>query len=289
MVDQHLRDLAEIHLLRLVGEFHNPNMNDGSSLETARETFEGALEACLAVGAISNSETGWWRELHGCARAIDAIEPAALDREAVVRARIYVEGLIDAIGADSGAGDAHLDTHVVHDALEALHAVGVFGPAERAALDERLRVAAEAHGVRVDEEAEEPDDEERFTGSELRDVLVGPDEPVAGVRVICVERYADGLVLRWRQSLAAGKPSRGERKKLLLGAGGDQQLLLYDDVDTDFWLSSSGSGGDFTDDGRYVIEGHSEFVPAVPSEARRLSMALEGEEASIDLPDASAA
>ena len=102
-------------------------------------------------------------------------------------------------------------------------------------------------------------------GRELREVLIGPDAELGGLRVGCVELYDDGVVVRW----SSVEPDA-------FGV----EVMLSDDVGTDYESLGRGAGGGGP---RCRTRGEMTFAPAAPAEATCLMLEHGGRRAKLEL------
>lgn len=101
-------------------------------------------------------------------------------------------------------------------------------------------------------------------GTELDDVLV-VNAPVGPLRIVSVELYDDGVVVRWI------------RPRIQADVGGPR-LTLGDDVGTMYAPSAFGSHGN-----NEVERGESSFAPGVPKTATALRLRFNDEHLAVRL------
>jgi hypothetical protein len=232
----------------------------------------GALDALVAVGAVTDDEARLW--LDRFRKATEATSEA-LDAGAGDRAHAYVGQLLAVLPPDRTAG-LRASTEF-QDVLNALHHVGVFSDNEMSRwfdrLDEQL-----GHS-----EAPAEDDTERACRlNELRRVIAGPPERRGGVRVVGFEIYDDAVVLRWHLARLA-PDAEGHLSRLPDEIEGDDAarrareplFTLHDDCDTAYRLRSRGAGSAGSSFGPRVWSGNAIFAPTLPPAARRLWAASE--------------
>ena len=244
--------LAEVHLLGLISEAHDPAYGPSRRDLDPRVRFEAALDAAIAVGLVAPERRRGWVERYE--RFGTGAAPPAAD----VRME-HAEELLDRLRA---AADAERGEGVAHqirlaDAHEALAAVGAL-PTERPGWPDWLEPGGE-----------DPEDWERPSLARVLAVLPGDLGPCAdGACVVAVECFDGGIGLRWRM------PSPGDGDADYF----EPDFRLSDDAGTRYAPSSGGScdSGD-------VVEGRSTFSPAVPPEARRLTVAWTGGELELDV------
>ncbi len=229
---------------------------------------EGALDALVAIGAVSDSEAADWRTR--LREAMGGVSEAAVDHDVRDRAHAYVGELLARIPPGRSAGlEASTE---FQDVLNALHHVGVFSEREMSRwfdqLDERLGRP----------EARDGDDVERDARlGQLRQVIVGPPERRAGVRVVGFEVYDDAVLLRWHLvRLAADAeghvpplPDEVEGGAAARRAR-EPSFTLHDDRDTAYRMHSGGAGSAGSSSGSLVWSGHAIFTPSIPADVRRL-------------------
>lgn len=242
---------------------------------------EGALEALLAIGALSSDEAELWRNRFRDAAAGSPDEP--LDDSVRERAHAYVARLLAAVppGRDTGVETSR----ELRDVLNALHHVGVFSERELRGWFGRLGERLGRPEAPLEEDAEP-----RCRLRELRRVVVGPPERRGGVRVIGFELYDDGVVIRWH--LARLPPNDEGRVADLPDEveGGESarrprapSFSLHDDCGTPYRGHSGGAGSARSSPGARVSSGHRIFTPAAPEAARRLWAMTEGFRFEVDL------
>lgn len=191
------------------------------------ELFAAQLGTFAAVGLLDPDEASdWWRRFH------DGAPPPPLDPDPALRERAqrHLESLRD-------------DPESLSAALGTLMAIGVLGPAE----------ATAALGPNGEDPDDDQDDWPDIGEGDLRRVVLGPAEEAGGVRVIAVELYAGGLLVRWT----------GHRLPEL--AVSDDLGTAYAEVDAE---------GDESGGGR--MRGVATFAPAVPGHAGRLAIDVDG-------------
>lgn len=211
--------------------------------------FQAQLDALVAVGLLDGGEAEAWR-----AEWDDAEEPPArpgLDPDLADRARRYVESLV-AHEEDPGR---------VVAAVTALERVGAFDEDEADGWIDRVSgwEDDEPGGADLVEVAED----------DLRHVALGPIEEVDGFRVVCVELYPRGAVVRWtRRTDKAAQFVAGDRdwRGMSVVWGDDAEFGLADDVGTAYDDRGGGGGSGGFGPERWTTS----FVPAVPDAARRL-------------------
>lgn len=194
--------------------------------------FTAQLGTFAAVGLLDPDEApGWWERFHATAPT-PRLEPDDALRE---RAGLHLDALRD-------AGN--------HDALnEALHTLVGIG----------ALTTGEAVDWLGDDEAED-DDWEDVTAPDLLGVVLGPPEEAGGFRVVAVELYPAGLVMRW-------------------AAREVPELALADDVGTDY--EERDGEADVTGGRRF--RGHTAFAPALPPDATLLAVDVPGGRVEIHL------
>jgi hypothetical protein len=241
-----------------------------------------ALDALLALGALSADEAAAWRARFQRAES----PPEEVSPGVQARAAAYL------------------------DALE---------PEDR--FDAAL-VAFAGSGLIAQEEAErrrglmpQPDEPDappgseldrirramKFDDSELIRALVGPERAVAGLRVTVVELFAGGVVVNWHFSATEGETPEADGLWRRLShddwsdqdeASDDDQtdeqwlgveavLSLADDVGTDYVPAMSSHGGAVG--GIRTSSGHIGFAPAVPAGTAHLDVLVEGESLRVEL------
>ena len=112
-----------------------------------------------------------------------------------------------------------------------------------------------------------------FRGSELTKVTALGNIDIGPVRLLTVEEYADGVIVRYVVPDFEFPVKEGGR------AYSHVSFTLGDDVDTEYEFHSG--GGAASDGG--ALRGEAVYVPAVPSVARRLTITYRGESTTVDL------
>lgn len=103
-----------------------------------------------------------------------------------------------------------------------------------------------------------------FSGRQLVDAHIVVDGWLAGCKLITVERYVDGVVLRW-WCPSSGRPVTSE---------------LRDDVGTEYHALNEGVVGRVVGAG---LRWEAVFVPAPPNTATSLTLTAAGESLSVEL------
>ena len=222
------------------------------------EPVEPALEALLAVGAISVDDAAGWRTRF--ARAEEAVpEPDPALRE---RALGHIEEL----------GDHALP------AVKAFEAVGAITRSDAGRWIGRYQLRRRPPAAAPDDDGEPPI---CFDDSVLRRSLLGPAARDAGVRVTVVELYAGGVVVHWHLADTGDDPrAAATRRRITEDPEGPHPLryhepkplvVLADDVGTEYRVA--GSAAAFAEEERYAY-GYHDFGPAAPEHAARLEVAI---------------
>jgi hypothetical protein len=100
-----------------------------------------------------------------------------------------------------------------------------------------------------------------FGGELLRRVVILPEEGNTGsVKLLAVELYDDGLVVRWMRRPSAPPVTRADPVRAP-GSG----LSIADDRATEYFVDDLSAGA-----GRASFHGRTAFTPAVPGDARTL-------------------
>ncbi len=234
---------------------------------------DGALDALVAIGVVSEEEAGRWRARFR--ETMRGVPDAAVDQQVRERAHAYVGELLARIPRDRKAGlEASFE---FEDVLNALRHIEIFSDGELRVwfdrLNERLgRVQGPTRG----------DGERQCTLSELRRVVVGPPERRGGIRVVGFEMYDDGVVLRWHlvrlapdaQGHVPPLPDEVEGEEAARRAR-EPSFALNDDLGTAYRFHSGGAGRAGSAFGPSVSTGHALFTPSVPPQARTLSAATD--------------
>ena len=102
-----------------------------------------------------------------------------------------------------------------------------------------------------------------FEGTQLRHVVTAPAHPEApGLHLLAAELYDDGVLLRWIFVAPRGRGAAAERA----GHRPPESFTLWDDAGTAYTPQGGGwLAGEH-------LRGDTAFVPAVPAEARKLSV-----------------
>jgi hypothetical protein len=119
-----------------------------------------------------------------------------------------------------------------------------------------------------------------FRGDNLQRVVVGPPERRRGLRVLSVELYGDGALVRW-QLVRAGPDYGGELHEPAdevepVDSPLSPSFEVRDDLGTGYAVRGGGSKGQDTDSGDYVAFVTAELTPAVPPDARLLRLESRG-------------
>jgi hypothetical protein len=212
------------------------------------------------VGAISAEEVASWRE-----RLRDAAmwrehphEPPGED--VTERAIAYLERLIAPLSPSTRE-----TATACFSAVGAYEETGILTPEEALAWREQVR-------AQLDLEPERPP---RCSRRDLRRVVPGPSERIHGLRITSVELYGDGVVLHWHESerWLSGPETPRLMEPYLLEAADRTPRALTDDLDTRYigggWPDLGINGGGWT-----VRLGSSPYTPAVPADARRLTVSV---------------
>src|SRR2546423_309951 len=154
-----------------------------------RRHFEAQLEALEATGLLAAREAEDWMRRFDDAATPD--EPLTVDQALRERVDRYLESLLppDPFGNDP---DGRLETPLQ--------------------LLEELTTLSEPDAMRglernfPDELEEDEDEDEPLRRRELRGVVLGPGDEVAGMRVVDLELYDDGAVVRWT-ALESSEPA----------------------------------------------------------------------------------
>lgn len=232
----------------------------------------GAVDALVAVGAVSDDEARLWRDRF---RKATEATSEAVDEGVRDRAHAYVAQLLAVLPPDRAAG-LKASTEF-RDVLNAFHHVGVFSEREMSRWFDRL---GEHLGH---SEAPAEDETERVCRlNDLRRVIVGPPERRGGVRVVGFEVYDDAVVLRWHLARLA-PDAEGHLARLPDEIEGEDAarrareplFTLHDDCDTTYRRRSGGAGSARSPFGPRVWSGNAIFVPTLPAAARRLWAASE--------------
>ena len=110
------------------------------------------------------------------------------------------------------------------------------------------------------------------TAQRLQRVVAGPQERRAGLQIVCVELYEDCLAVQWH-SVGDGDPWPPRATR------GDPAVAVRDDRDTEY-VGRAGGGsllGHSDDRPGSAVRGSDMFVPAVPADARTLTVSYEDE------------
>ena len=177
----------------------------------------GVLGALEAVGLLDANEARAWR-LRFAGPSMERPAPSEKTREA---AGELLQQLLEAVPVDDGPGGD--DLFRFEGALFALEAVGAASSGwwERLARRMGWPTAEEVGELNVG-----------GTQKELRAVLAGPKEAVAGVRVLCALRFDDGVSVLLRVDDGVD-PIEDD----------PFDFELSDDVGTSYSLAGGGGGG----------------------------------------------
>jgi len=114
-----------------------------------------------------------------------------------------------------------------------------------------------------------------FRGTELRKVTVAGNVVIGPIRLVTVEEYADGVIVRYLVPDSGFPVKKGSR------APDHVVLALDDDVDTQYEFHSGGGAASVGG----TLRGEAVYLPAVPSIARRLTITCGGDSTTVDLGD----
>jgi hypothetical protein len=216
------------------------------------------------VGAITLAEGAEWRERLREASAAKASPHAPVSDEVRNRAVSHLERL--AAGVTSEPGDS---SPAALSSVLAYERAGVLSADEALAWRERLR-------ARMGLEPERPP---LCSQRDLRAVHAGPVERYQGVRIMSVEFYADGLVLRWHRANPWPEGSDTPRiwSRVDQETDGADELTpaaLTDDLGTRYVVGRVRRELGINGGGWLVRLGSSSFTPAIPPAAKRLRVPL---------------
>ena len=212
-----------------------------------RRHFEAQLEALEAIGLLSAREAEDWMRRFDDAAMPD--EPLEVDQALRDRVDRYLESLPTPDQFDDQPDRSLEITLQLFEQLTILSEHDAMGWLKR-------KFASEL------DEDEDEDEDEALRRAELRGVLLGPAEEVAGMRVVDLELYDDGVVVRWT-ALEDDEPA----------------LDLADDIGTSYEFM----GGDWGSGSGSRVRGEAEFTPAVPKRASRLRLNLDGRSFELEL------
>jgi hypothetical protein len=212
-----------------------------------RRHFEAQLEALEAIGLLPAREAEDWMRRFDDAAMPD--EPLEVDHALRDRVDRYLESLPTPDPFDDQPDRSLEITLQLLEQLTILSEHDAMRWLQRKFRDEL-------------EEDEDEDEDEPLRRRELRGVLLGPAEEVAGMRVVDLELYDDGVVVRWT-ALENNEPA----------------LDLADDIGTSYEFT----GGEWGSGSGSRVRGESEFTPAAPKRASRLRLNLEGRSFELEL------
>ena len=249
-----MRDSVEDLLLAELGERLRPRFLERLPLigrrvarrRSGRDEGHLLLSALEAVGLVSAADGARWQ---------DRLTRALTDRET----------MSEAWSAESrGQADAH---------LRELHAAGrdaARAAAVEAYVDTGVLGADAADEWEEDLDAPDPDDDDEPAAGDLADdlgwlkaVVLGPPEPLRGLRLVAAELYDGGVVIRWHRLRSAPLDD-------LCDAGGEV-VALHDDLGTRY-TTLEGSRGQSAE----AVAGSWWFEPGAPEDCRRLELAALG-------------
>jgi hypothetical protein len=270
------RHAANRHLARrfygIVAPFDDPEvaeLEQRAGLD-AVETFEG-------IGLLTPREAAGWRTRFQRAQSLDPVRDEAVRAQA----EAYLERELDKLRG--GASEAEFERF--EDALDVFAELGVLTVRERIAWYKR---AAEWDPSADDEDGDEAEGRRAeaalaFSGSEIARVVPGPDQRASGLRVTAVIVFEDGVRFEWHlvgdlamEGHGEGVAAAWEHAPYSTG----EPLEITDDVGTPY--SPAGDGRAWSDGQPPAAFGDTTFVPAVPAQARRLTVKVEYE--TLDVP-----
>jgi hypothetical protein len=241
----------------------------GRSSDAPDEAPSAVLDALSAGGLLSTEDRAAWERAFTAGALPDA-NAEALVAETSVATRAHA--LVEERAASDPEG--------VFGVVETLRDVGAISDEEAHAWQRKVITRSLGDGEREGTWRTVNHDLARFRGENLRTVVVGPEERKRGARVICVERYDDGVLVRWHfvrvevDRSGAARRLRDEIEPVDRPLPPD--FRLTDDVGTAYSSAGGGSHGRETDEGDYVAHGTAEFTPAVPPKARLLRLESRG-------------
>jgi hypothetical protein len=251
--------------------------DEDTAPEDPQTQFAGALEAAIAAGLISDEGAAWLRELtRRC--GLPPVPMAATGERVAAIERLVEELLRQAAAESTGIADMRFRL-----ALDTAAGLGILDENSRRRHEERLEQlyrdqAKASEPARHDGSGSEP-----LTG--FKGVAPGPGER-NGQRLIAVECFERGLVIRWetKYELPAklrGRPT-GEVYDRFRPPDDSFDLALSDDAGTEYEPGGGGGSAHVTGD-HWVSTWTCRVEPGVPQDARVLTVALNGEPFQVDV------
>ncbi|MGH9321982.1 MAG: hypothetical protein ACRD3V_19110 [Vicinamibacteria bacterium] len=237
------------------------NVAEGQSEPNHEPDFESALQALLAVDALSPEEAELWRE------RFHRLGAASAEEMQTTRARLEETAtrLIQELRQEcsqTGGDDREDKMARANFALDALHQIDLLSEEE---LFERVEEFNRLLGL--------PDEPENLIeGPQLQRVdrvIAGPANRILGMRITAIALCEDGLIVHWHRLRESQGPDVDD---VYDEVEFPPELEIEDDVDTEYDPHGGGSGG-----GGEVETGNAEFEPAVPKEAELLRISLDEE------------
>jgi hypothetical protein len=207
-----------------------------SSAEDPRLELEAGVEAALAARLLTQDEAAWLRELTRLCRLPPTPVTTTEERRAAL------ERLLERLVAEAGTEESGMADMRVRLALDTAAALGLLDEENRRRHEGRLE---QLYDERAAERAADGyDDIESEPLTAFKGIAPGPEER-NGRRVIAVECFDEGLVVRWevRHELPAelrGRPE-GEVYERFRPPEDSSDLAVLDDLGTLF-RPGGGSG-----------------------------------------------
>lgn len=234
---------------------------------------EGRLLALERVGALTPEEAERWRRELDVAARWRNLPGEPLPAGVRVAAERHLDELVAQLSpADDSASPA------CFSAVWAYQRTGVLNDEDALGWRERIR---ERLGL-------EPERPPVCSRRDLVRVVLGPAVRRDGLRITTAELYADGVVLYWHHVLALERGPLTPRRLHdgELSRAGDYDDTLFPTLRDDRGTRYLGGGGPtlgIRSAGHRVLFGVSSFTPAVPDQARRLTVPLPGGDLDVEL------
>jgi hypothetical protein len=243
--------------------------------------LEAQLPNFVSLGALTQAEASKWRKRFSLAEeAVRSPDDEVVPDRLRARATTLLEETTESVRQTKGERGREALSRF-HASLYAFKALGTVSDQDVSEWHERVRSA-------ILEGRREPKNpkERPYIAGELRRVVVGPRQRLAGVRVTCAEFYADCVIVRWQRLISAEELAE-DLDSGTRGPSADEVVRrwgavfeLHDNLGTRYVAADPGSeitGSREASEKREPspVWGRSVFVPAAPEEAKSL-MALRG-------------
>jgi hypothetical protein len=245
--------------------------------EGSRLEFDAGLEAALAARLLNQDEAAWLRELTRLCR----LPPTAVT--ATDERKVALERLLERLVAEAGTEESGMADMRVRLALDTAAAFGLLNAKDRRRHEERLEQlyderAAQRGPVEYDYSESEP-----LTG--FKGIAAGREER-HGRRLIAVECFEEGLIVRWEVRHELPAELRGRREsdvyERFLPPEDSVDLAVLDDAGTRYWPGARAETSAVLSD-YWVSSSVCVVRPGLAPRASALSVTLDGERFEVDV------